>query len=619
MDSAPLSLGKIVSERQRFIVPIYQRTYSWTVKDQLEALFDQIEDKTEERLASGKVQFSHYMGALLLIPQSDPVFGRIQNFDVVDGQQRLTTFHLCFAALRSLARAYKFDAIEAQLRDLVIHGDGVPMENPKVDRYKLQPTTYDRAIFKDILDLSWTDLIKKYPDDFQKNGRARATAPLPLLAFQFFWEKAEAFITDEGKDKTSPEVEKRLRAISTVLFEDFRLIVITLAKDDDAQVIFQTLNSGGKPLAAMDLVRNDVFHRVARAGEDEEKLMESHWSAFETPFWKEAQTQGRITKPRIDFYLAHTLAAEQGKLISLGELYSEYKSFVEARAFANATDELKVLTRYIDTYKRLVTADGGDALARLARRLQVFEVSTAYPAVLVIDASDASEETKQALYDGIASYVIRRALCHLTPKNYNNIFVELAGHLKQHGVTEASLATFFGGKKDIDTGRFPTDADLRTAMRTLPQYKYIPQPRLKLILEELEFASRNAFNINGTLQDGLTIEHLCPQEWPEFWPLADGRSAPRDKTTGVDEHMRSAITARDALVQTIGNLTLLTPPANTVASNYGFETKRERLQDSLLNMNAAILKSQTWSDASILARADELAALAFRIWPPVQT
>jgi hypothetical protein len=56
-----------------------------------------------------------------------------------------------------------------------------------------------------------------------------------------------------------------------------------------------------------------------------------------------------------------------------------------------------------------------------------------------------------------------------------------------------------------------------------------------------------------------------------------------------------------------------------VASNYGFETKRERLQDSLLNMNAAILKSQTWSDASILACADELAALAFRIWPPVQT
>lgn len=617
MESKPLSLGKIVSERQRFIVPIYQRTYSWTAKEQLEALFDQIEDKTEERLATGKVQFSHYMGALLLIPESDPVFGRIQNFDVVDGQQRLTSFHLCFAALRSLARAYKFDAIATHLSDLIVHGDGVPMENPKVERYKLQPTTYDRAIFKDIVDLSWNELIKKHPDHFHKNGRARASAPLPLLAYQFFWEKAEAFITNEGKDKTSPEVERRLRALSTVLFEDFRLIVITLAKDDDAQVIFQTLNSGGKPLAAMDLVRNDVFHRAARAGEDEEKLMESHWSAFETPFWKETQTQGRITKPRIDFYLAHTLAAEQGKLISLGELYSEYKSFVEARAFANATDELQVLTRYVETYKRLVDASGGDALARLARRLQVFEVSTAYPAVLVIEDSDASDETKEALYDGIASYVIRRALCHLTPKNYNNIFVELAGRLKQDGVSEQTFAAFFATKKDIDTGRFPSDAELETALRTLPQYKWIPQPRLRLILEELEFASRNVFNINGSLQDGLTIEHLLPQEWPEYWPLADGRSAPRDRTTGVDEEMRAAITARDALVQTIGNLTLLTPPANTVASNYSFAHKRDRLQDSLLNMNAAILKAAVWDEAAILARADDLASLARRIWPAI--
>jgi hypothetical protein len=60
MDAKPLSLGKIVSERQRFVVPIYQRTYSWTVKEQLQALFDQIEDKADERLTKGKVEFSHY-------------------------------------------------------------------------------------------------------------------------------------------------------------------------------------------------------------------------------------------------------------------------------------------------------------------------------------------------------------------------------------------------------------------------------------------------------------------------------------------------------------------------------------------------------------------------------
>lgn len=93
MDAKPLSIGKILSERQRFIVPIYQRTYAWNQRE-LEPLVDQIEAKADELLKTNKVAFSHYMGALLLIPDSDPVFGRIQAFNVVDGQQRLTTFHL---------------------------------------------------------------------------------------------------------------------------------------------------------------------------------------------------------------------------------------------------------------------------------------------------------------------------------------------------------------------------------------------------------------------------------------------------------------------------------------------------------------------------------------------
>ena len=84
MDAKPLSIGKILSERQRFVVPIYQRTYAWN-KRELEPLFDQIEGKSDELLSTGKVAFSHYMGALLLIPDADPVFGRIQAFNVVHG------------------------------------------------------------------------------------------------------------------------------------------------------------------------------------------------------------------------------------------------------------------------------------------------------------------------------------------------------------------------------------------------------------------------------------------------------------------------------------------------------------------------------------------------------
>src|SRR5262245_847481 len=103
MDSKPLSIG-IFQERQHFVVPIYQRTYSWTVKKQLETFFEQVEAKASERLHGSRSAFSHYMGALLVIPEGEAVFGRVQTYNIVDGQQRLTAFHLFYAALRELAQ-----------------------------------------------------------------------------------------------------------------------------------------------------------------------------------------------------------------------------------------------------------------------------------------------------------------------------------------------------------------------------------------------------------------------------------------------------------------------------------------------------------------------------------
>lgn len=619
MDAKPLSIGKILSERQRFIVPIYQRTYAWDQRE-LAPLVEQIEGKADELLKTGKVAFSHYMGALLLIPDTDPVFGKIQAFNVVDGQQRLTTFHLCFAALRDLARELGFESTARQLSDLIVHSDDTPMQNPATERYKLEPTTYDRVLFRHVIDLDRKKLRQKYPDHFFKNGKVRGSAPGPLWAYWYFWDEAEDYIT-EGRKLADPKqydkavLSQRLLALSTVLFEHFRLIVITLAADDDAQVIFETLNSGGKPLAAMDLVRNDVFHRANRQNEDQAALLEEHWSEFEQPFWKQEQTQGRIKKPRIDFFLGHVLAAERGSVISLGELFSEYKAFVAESKFENTASELAALTKYAPAYRQLAEPSPTGELSKLSRRLNVFDLSTAYPLVLLIAQSDVEDGVKSRLYDLIASYVIRRAICYLTPKSYNKTFVEIAAHMKESGISEASFASFLEAKKDSDTSRFPTDKDFANAIRKRPQYGWIPQHRLKLILEEMEFAMRDKFNVFGTLQDGLTIEHVMPQNWAANWPLRSGITAPADLVSGVDDQLREEIEARSGVIQTLPNLTLLTPPSNSSASNSGFEAKKVRLHDSLLKTNIAIATEAAWDEEAISRRADRMVTLALELWP----
>lgn len=343
--------------------------------------------------------------------------------------------------------------------------------------------------------------------------------------------------------------------------------------------------------------------------------MEEHWSEFEQPFWKQEQTQGRMKKPRIDFFLAHALAAERGALISLGELFSEYKAFVVESRFENTAAELRALTKYAPAYRELVEPASSGALAKLSRRLNTFDLSTAYPLVLFIAQSDADDETKARLYDLIGSYVIRRAICYLSPKNYNNLFVEVAAYLKAHGVNEGSYFDVMESKKAADTSRFPSDEEFASAIRTRPQYGWIQQHRIKLILEELEFAMRDRFNVQGTLQDGLTIEHVMPQKWPMHWPLPSGNIAPLDLATGLDEAMRSEVEARQAVIQTLPNLTLLTPPANSSASNLNFEAKRVRLRESLLGMNIAIASEAVWDEQAIIKRGEALAAAAIALWP----
>ena len=298
----------------------------------------------------------------------------------------------------------------------------------------------------------------------------------------------------------------------------------------------------------------------------------------------------------------------------MGELFAEYKASVAAAEFPDTASELASLAKYAPTYAVLIEPSGDGALARLARRLSAFDVSTAYPLVLTIAMSQAAEVEKDRLYELIAGYVVRRALCYLPTARYNITFVEAAAHLKREGVTEAAFANYFDGRVG-DTIRFPDDAELGAAIRTRPQYGWLAQPRIRLILEELEFAARDKFNINGVLQEGLSIEHIMPQRWAANWPLRSGAPVPPEGTVVVDDAVRAEVQQRETVINTLPNLTLLTSAANSSASNSGFDSKRTRLNDSLLKTNVAIASEQTWDEDAMRRRADGIASLARRLWP----
>jgi hypothetical protein len=267
MKADPFPIGSIFKDAKRFVVPIYQRTYTWRIKPHLETLFDQAAAKADERL-NGVAQFPHYIGAILVIPRGMYTFGQMVVLDVVDGQQRLTTLQIFLSALRDLANDQGQDSVADLMTPYLLNPQGPELHEQK-ERYKLYPTQYDRTLFCDLIDLHRAGLREKYHESFYENGKVRESAPLPLRAWGFFRNEAEIFVaSDDGAN-----LGKRLTALAAAVLENFRAIVITLDQHDDAQVIFETLNAGGEPLAAMDLVRNDVFHRAARKGENLEVLI----------------------------------------------------------------------------------------------------------------------------------------------------------------------------------------------------------------------------------------------------------------------------------------------------------------------------------------------------------
>ncbi len=594
--------------------------------------WDDLQSKAD-KLLEGPPKFHHYMGALILAPGADGYsVGRISSVLVVDGQQRLSTFQLFLAALRTVATERTQAGIVDKL-DVYIFNDkrgAAPNALPS-DLLKLVPTPADRAIFRDLMTESFATVRARHPDAFYKNGGIiKGRAPKALLAFLYFQEKISHYadwgsvdpdlddwLESFGKEDPSDGLAgQRLQALTDALLLHFKLVVITLEEGDDAQVIFETLNSRGEPLLAMDLVRNNIFHRAEALGESAEQLFDTRWKPFDAHFWKEDAPRAKPKRPRIDHFLSYALTAQTGQETSLRELYAEYRQFIRPKGkarFASVSEELDALLRFNPIYEALETGKGDPNVAWLGRKLAVWEIATVYPLVFATAVADISDTDKRAIYDLIYSYIVRRAICGLTAKNMNKNFARIVSIFREQGVSLENFRSSFVGQTGPAV-RFPGDAELTEAVLNQPIYKNILRSeRLIDIYWELEKTTRTKFQVDDRRPDYLSIEHILPQTWVTYWPLRDGRIVPATRIY-TDEEMAAAARDRDSYRHRMGNLTLVTAPLNSSMQNQGFNKKRERLSKSLLAMNGSIAEANNWDEDGIIRRGHELAKLAIGLW-----
>lgn len=197
---------------------------------------------------------------------------------------------------------------------------------PEYPVFKVWPTFRDQKNFILALEAQGLEELRsRFPTSFTQVGTLKkvgADHPPALEALWYFTSRFESWIA-EVPERTSDRAESLILAI----LRDMKIVSILLDPEDDAQVIFETLNGRGAQLHATDLIRNYLFMRADRDGADSQNLYDTLWSPFETAYWAEYQRRGRMKKPRLEWLIHASLQAELHEEIDLSRLYFEYRSF----------------------------------------------------------------------------------------------------------------------------------------------------------------------------------------------------------------------------------------------------------------------------------------------------
>ncbi len=547
----------------QFVIPIYQRTYSWTEKE-CRQLWDDI-----VRCGSSNKIAVHFVGSIVYVESGLSQVTHQSPLLVIDGQQRLTTVSLLLAALaKAVAEGEPFDGFS---------------QRKIMNYYLLNPEESGERHFK--LLLSQTDkasLMAIVGDGVKPQHQSlRITAN---------YESFEKWIT-EGK----VELATLCKGLAKLVVVD-----IALTRDqDNPQLIFESMNSTGKELSQADLIRNFILMGLEPAFQT--RLYEQFWRPMELDFGQEAYSA------HFDRFMRHYLTVKMGEIPNINAVYEAFKGHARASR-ANAADDkshIETLVREIRDYARYFCAMAlgaePDADLKLAfHDLRELKVDVAYPFMLELyhdyKADILPKADLLASVRLIEAYVFRRAICAIPTNSMNKTFATFTKALKKDRYFESIQAHLLGLPS---YRRFPTDEEFRRDLHTRDLYNFRSR---SYWLRRLENHGRK----ERVVVDEYTIEHILPQNenLSTKWREALGSDWQRVQQTWL---------------HTLGNLTLTA--YNSDYSDRPFTEKRDMpdapekgLKQSPLKLNQGLGVLANWDEAAIQVRACKLADLAVGVW-----
>ena len=552
MDARKGNIYEILNGNRQFLIPVYQRFYSWDI-DQCKRLWNDI----VEMQRKGKA--GHFVGSIVNIAEQAMPTG-VQKYMIIDGQQRMTTLTLLLLALRDYAIKNPSDTtINARRIDNMLLKNEYESGD---ERYKLLLTETDRDIL--------ISLVEKKP--ISESIRSRL-----IENYSFFANKLA------DKEIQPAEVYESIGKL--------QIVNITLDRAvDDAQAIFESLNSTGKELSESDLIRNYVLMGLAPS--EQTYVYEHLWRPMEQLFIYE--TQGTV----MDAFFRHYLTMKLSRIPKQGRVYEEFKLYHLNCEFGTIRELCQDLLEYAKYYTNIVFKRNSDTdLKKLYEDIIDLRMEVSYPFLLKIhhdcmEGLITSDELKEILRLCI-SYVLRRAICEIPTNSMNKTFATLKNYIRPDDYLN-SVKAFFVMQ---DTYKeFPDNDKFEGAFENRDIYNMRAR---NYILSRLE----NFDNKAPIIIENYTIEHIMPQnknlslEWQ-----ADLGAEWQD--------------VQKKYLHTIGNLTLTA--YNSEMSDRPFLEKMDMaggFKESALRLNKYVILQNKWNQKHIQERAKELAKKAESIWP----
>lgn len=553
------ALKDMLEGKRQFAVPIYQRRYAWTDKD-WQGFWIAVRRQYALVKEGGDAlsRPTHFLGSLVVQPTSDQSSG-LTTFDIIDGQQRLTTALILLIAIRDLwdSDEDKEGINESYLLNKRQSGDG---------RYKLFPGPQDRA-----------DLIALI------NGEPDQTIGSIGGAHRWFINEIQVLASESGPIDFD--------ALERTVIGRLEIVDITLGPGDNAHRIFQTLNSTGRSLSQVDLLRNHFFMLLPHLADE---AYQAYWRPME-------ELLGTATD---HFLWVETVARANGREgIPRDRVYHQWQNDLteseddETRIF----EIVKTLNRRAKVYHRIIEpANERDPSVRLRlERLKEWGSNVYHPLALqaMLAIADQPGELADALLY-LESFMVRRLLTGTATNNLNRIFTTTAGQMSGSRQYRNDLRVKLSAKGK----HWPSDSEIIAGALTEPFYLTQRAAQRQFILRRLE-ESLPGLEVPDWNASVYTIEHVMPQhataDWLEVLEKSDPNADP--------------VLSHAEVVNTLGNLSLTTQ--NSQLSDRPLQRKQEILGTSILKMNREIQQAEVWNRETIESRSHRLAEAAISIWP----